>query len=243
VFDVITKREYWEWQDEGFVDPQRVDLKGIQDAYVLSRLADVTGQRVLEIGGGNSRVLAAVGAPGRMNECWNAEKFEGFAGGPTANENAAQVRHANCFVGEFSSELPNAYFDYVISVSVVEHVPTDRLESFFADTARVLKRGGRIIHAIDAYLFDHDAGTDPARWTQQRITALLRFADRPDLGIRLTSPPVFDGSGGFRCSYASNSDLAMNSWNRLVPELRPVREVAQSVSIKAEWIKHGADER
>ena len=68
---------------------------------------------------------------------------------------------------------------------------------------------------------------------------MLRFADRPDLGIRLTHPPVFDGSGGFRFSYASNFDLAMNSWNRVVPELRPVRAVAQSVSRKAEWITQG----
>ena len=23
MFDIITKREYWEWQDAGFVDPSR----------------------------------------------------------------------------------------------------------------------------------------------------------------------------------------------------------------------------
>jgi hypothetical protein len=30
MFDIITKRECWEWIDAGLADPPRMDLKGIQ---------------------------------------------------------------------------------------------------------------------------------------------------------------------------------------------------------------------
>ena len=238
MFEIITKHEFWEWQDAGLVDSQRIDLKGIQDGYILSRTRDVRGKRILEIGGGNSRILRALAEESRANECWNAERFEGFGNGPRVNANDGRIRHANCFVGEFDPGLPDAYFDLVVSVSVVEHVPNDFLESFFADTARVLRPGGLILHAIDLYLYDDDAAVARDDLTRQRIRAYRAFGDRSDLRIRFSAEPAVDEDASFRCHYASNSDLAMNQWNRSVPELKALREVAQSVSIKAEWTRY-----
>ena len=238
MFDVISKREFWSWHDAGLAETNRIDLKGIQDAYIASRLDDVRGARILEIGGGNSRVLSVLSEPPRGNECWNAERFEGVGGGPLANENdASRIKLASCFVGEFSSELPDGYFDYVISVSVVEHVATADLEAFFADSARVLRPGGQILHAIDVYLLDHDADLARAEAQRGRIRSYLSFGNRRDLGICFTEAPAIDESVSFRCSYATNADIAMNQWNRLVPDLRPLREIAQSVSLKAEWTR------
>jgi len=238
VFDIITKREYWEWLDAGLADPRRTDLKGIQDAFVLSRLNDVRQRRILEIGGGNSRILAALANSDRSNECWNADKFEGVGQGPTVQRNDSTIRVVPCFVGEFSPELPDGYFDFVVSVSVVEHVPTDELEAFFADSARVLRPGGRIVHAIDLYVYDFDSVAEQRQQTRGRIARYLSLGDRADLRIRFTAAPRVTRDLSFRCSFATNSDLAMNQWNRIVPTLRPIREIAQSVSIKAEWTKY-----
>ena len=237
MFDVITKREFWQWQDEGLVDPQRHDLKGIQDAYVLSRLADVRGCRILEVGGGNSRVLSVTSEPSRGNECWNADMFEGVGNGPTENRNSPHVRVARCYLGDFSTDLPDEYFDYVVSVSVVEHVPSSDLETFFADSARVLRPGGLLLHAIDLYVFDADNETSHRQQGRDRLRRYLKFGHRPDLGLMFVEDPAIDEHVAFRCSFATNPDLAMNVWNRVVPDLRPVRETAQSVSIKAEWVK------
>jgi SAM-dependent methyltransferase len=179
-------------------------------------------------------VLAALSAQGRGNECWNAERFEGVGNGPRVNENTDRIRHANCFVGEFSSELPDEYFDYVVSVSVIEHVPTDALEGFFADQARVLRPGGQMLHAIDLYLHDHDAPPERRAPNRARLRAYRSFADRPDLRLRFREEPVLGEEPSFRCAYASNSDLAMNQWNKSVPALQSVREQAESVTIKAE---------
>ena len=238
MFDIITKHEFWKWQDAGLVDSSRIDLKGVQDAYVLSRLSGVRGRRILEVGGGNSRVLTTLTEDGLDNECWNADRFEGFGGGPRRSTNAERIRVAFCFLGEFSEELPDEYFDYIISVSVVEHVPTDELGAFMADSARVLRPGGQILHAIDLYIFDEDSEHEYRNSMRERLRSYLSFADRPDLRLKFTTEPVVSSDVHFRCAYASNSDLAMNQWNRSVPALRHVRDAAQSVSLKAEWTKY-----
>lgn len=233
----ITKREYWHWQDAGWVDPTRNDLKGIQDAYILSHLHGVRDCRILEVGGGNSRVLKVLSEPGLGNECWNADAFKGAGNGPQDDTNSAAIRVARCYLGDFSTELPEDYFDYVVSVSVVEHVPSPALEAFFADSARVLRTGGLLLHAIDLYVFDEDSMFPRRQQGAARLRQYLAFGDRPDLGLRFRASPAIDEGVSFRCSFASNSDLAMNNWNRIVPDLRPMREVTQSVSIKAEWVK------
>lgn len=242
MFDIITKQELWEWHDAGFVDRSRHDLKAVQDAFIISRLHDVSNARILEIGGGNSRVLAAFSDPARQNECWNADPFEGAGNGPTDNKNHESIRVVNCLLGDFRAELPDAYFDYLISVSVVEHVPTTELEMFFADSARVLRPGGRLIHAIDLYVYDHDQDAETVDGNRQRLRRYLQFAERRDLGLQFVDVPQIDEHVAFRGRYATNPDAAMHVWNSVAPRLRPVREIAQSVSIKAEWIKDGADQ-
>lgn len=239
MFDIVTKREYWHWQDSGWVDPKRNDLKGIQDAYIVSRLHDVRNCRILEIGGGNSRVLQALSEPGLGNECWNADAFEGVGNGPVEDKNSSRIRVARCYLGSFNSQLPEDYFDYVFSVSVVEHVPSPELEPFFADSARVLRTDGLLLHAIDLYVYDDDAVFPRRQQGEARLRQYLQFGDRPDLGLRFRANPSIDETVSFRCSFASNSDLAMNNWNRIVPDLRPMREITQSVSIRAEWVKTG----
>lgn len=238
MFDIISKQEYWEWQDAGLVDAARIDLKGIQDAYILSRLDGIRDSRILEVGGGNSRILTVLSDDQHLNECWNADRFEGFGGGPRRSANAGRVRVAYCFLGEFSDELPAEYFDFIVSVSVVEHVPTAELEAFMADSARVLKTGGQILHAIDLYVFDADSDHQYRQTMRDRVRSYLDFSDRPDLRLRLREDPAVGDDVHFRCSYASNTDLAMNQWNRSVPALRGVRQAAQSVSLKAEWRKY-----
>ena len=38
MFDVITKKEYFEWYEKDIADKKRHSLKGLQDAYILSLL-------------------------------------------------------------------------------------------------------------------------------------------------------------------------------------------------------------
>ena len=146
---------------------------------------------------------------------------------------------AFCFLGEFSEELPDEYFDYIISVSVVEHVPTDELGAFMADSApRSHGQAGRSFTPSTSTSSTPTVNTSYRNSIRERLRSYLSFADRPDLRLKFTSEPVVSTDAHFRCAYASNSDLAMNQWNRSVPGLRHVREAAQSVSLKAEWTKY-----
>lgn len=163
--------------------------------------------------------------------------FEGVGNGPNEDQNFPTIRAARCYLGDFSPDLPDDYFDFVVSVSVVEHVPSPALETLFADSARVLRPGGLLLHAIDLYVFDQDTETQHRDQGRVRLRKYLRFGDHPDLGLRFRVSATIDENVSFRCSYATNPDLAMNQWNRIAPDLRPVREVAQPVSIKAEWVK------
>ena len=51
--------------------------------------------------------------------------------------------------------MPADYFDLILSVSVIEHVPLENLNNFYGDIMRIIKKPilangeGRIIHTID----------------------------------------------------------------------------------------------
>lgn len=240
MFDIITKQELWQAIDDGVIADKNPSLKNIQDGYILHRMRGVAGQRVVELGGGNSRVLPRLAARG--NECWNVDRLEGLGNGPLPENMRAQTsfRLVRAYMGDFSPDLPASYFDYVISISAVEHIPIHRLEATFADCARVLKLGGRMIHVIDVYLFERDYSGDGRPFCEERIAAYLKFADRPDLGIRLAEPPVFAADATFRCQYATNSDFELYRWNKVAKgRVETWRAIGQNCSIRAEWIKPG----
>ena len=235
----ITKSEYFSWIDafsgmrESYASASINNLKDIQDHYVISRLHSCEGLKILEIGGGDCRVLRSFS---KANECWNAEKYEGLGLGPKRVITTPGVKNIFAYVGEFSGDLPSAFFDIVFSVSVVEHVVDEDLEAFFGDIARVLKPGGRTFHAIDMYVFDQNRWDEgSASYSRRRLQKYLSVPALSKNQLKFVEPPVVGDSPGFSCEYASNSDREMLAWNRVVPKLAPVRSIAQSVSLKAEW--------
>jgi len=86
LFNVIRKPEYWSALDNpivfkklgGFTLKALDGLKHIQDAWTLDRVHQVRNARVLEIGGGLSRVLPAMD---ESNERWNLDEFLGDGNG------------------------------------------------------------------------------------------------------------------------------------------------------------------
>lgn len=228
MLDVIRKHEYFQWWDTQVASRSFTELKSIQDAWILSRIGSLNGKRIAEIGGGRSRVLEKLKL---TNECWNVEKFQGVGAGPSAIHAQQGVTQIDAYLGDFDPRLPNEHFDVVFSVSVVEHVPPDRLPAFFADAARILKPGGLLLHAIDLYVFDQP---NPRN---QIVDAYRKVADDPALNLHWIEPPRADSSITFKCDFASNPDMTLAQWNQIAPRLRAQREIAQSVSLKAAWTK------
>ena len=128
-------------------------------------------------------------------------------------------------LGSFSPELPDGYFDVVVSISVIEHVPFDVYPKFWADHARVMKAGGLALHAVDFYI-----GDEPDPVAERRADEMFQAWEDSGLvpeEISLERPIVF------RSSFASNPDYGMWVWNAYAPGLTALRSAAQSVSLGA----------
>ena len=235
MFDIISKDDYWSYMDLRLVKSSVRNLKNAQDGYALDRLREVTGARILEIGGGESRVLDVMAANG--NECWNADDFAGSGNGPIDIPQDTSYKIAPVLLGDFAPDLPDGYFDYVFSISVVEHIPGKVLLPFFADACRVLKPGGVMFHAIDLYLYD-DHELAHAKNQVARVQSYLDKVDQ--LPLRWQLEPSVDADVTFKTRYAANSDEQLYNWSVSLPDLRSTRAAAQNSSIKAEWVRTDA---
>ncbi|HSD85059.1 MAG TPA: tetratricopeptide repeat protein, partial [Anaerolineae bacterium] len=126
------------------------DLKVYQDMVIFNFLLSSLprGARILEVGGGHSRIIRALH---NYFECWNLDKFEGIGNGPTAVQAFPGIHVVQDYIGGFSKELPDNYFDCVYSISTLEHVPEEQeiFKDIAADIKRILRPGGYSVHCFD----------------------------------------------------------------------------------------------
>jgi len=126
-------------------------LKGCAYAWAIATGKFKPGDRVLDVGGGVSRISGYIHE--RFGcECWVLDAFH-EGGLPTVGktEHGANpsVRYVLSNAGDYSNEMPNNYFDVVYSVSVLEHVPLERMRDVFMDMIRVTKPGGLLLHNLE----------------------------------------------------------------------------------------------
>lgn len=187
MFGIITKKDYWSYLDSGAMKPITARLKDIQDAFILCQLQGMRGNRILELGGGNSRILPILAK--NNNECWNVDKFEGKGAGPSEAQKQQGVKVIKDYMGNFSKEIPDEAFDYVVSVSAVEHIPSEAFADSIKDCYRVLKTGGIMFHAIDLYLLDPGIDHPHASATEERLKLYLSVPEIVDGRFAWLSPP------------------------------------------------------
>src|SRR5262245_26755004 len=233
---ILPKTEYWAAEDAGMLsrtrfDPTHFTIKSIQDAVLMIRLDGVSDLDILEVGGGHSRVLDYFC---ERNRCTNIDPLEGYHGGPTGQRSGIKYKQIYGEIGKTSGTLEANAFDLVFSISVVEHVLEADLDAFFADIARILRPGGRMLHLIDTYL-----GVDP----DVNAEALARFRSYRrvfDSGLfrPLDATAVAEEKEiCFHPSMASNPDNIMNEWNHAAPSLRELRARAQATTYVMDGLK------
>ena len=231
----VTKKEYWDAENKGVLDlmpqPNFWYLKTIQDVIALQQIKNLKGKIVAEIGGGDSRVLPVVKD---NNYCFNIDEFKGSGNGPTEKTKIDGIENIYVNVGEFSPKLGDELFDIIFSISVIEHIPSNSLNDFFLDSVRILKPAGMIFHLIDVYNEDDDFNN---KGLMQRISHYNKFFEID--AIESTGARIDENDIGFSCAYATNPDNILNSWNRMVPNLRPKRESSQSCSLLLMATKNG----
>jgi len=144
-----------------------VPLKKYQDLLALKLIKETLpkGARVLEIGGANSRVLESIHLD---YECWNADKFEGFGNGPISNPKLP-YKVVFDYIGNFNKDIPDNYFDFVFSISVMEHiVDSSQFQPIIDDINRILKPGG-----LSAQLFDITLSNNGDHWMNELARQML----------------------------------------------------------------------
>jgi SAM-dependent methyltransferase len=129
------------------------DLKDVQRPWALKTILGSVrpGGRLLEIGGGQPYVADMLARLGY--EVWLVDPYDGSGNGPIEFEafRAAcpDVRFVRALFSDRLTEIPEASFDCVYSISVLEHVDYTGLNGVLEGMKRCLTSSGRSIHAVD----------------------------------------------------------------------------------------------
>lgn len=226
MFDFLRKKDLWDALDAGYLEDIKANkisyqLKIAQDLAIYDMLKGVEKKIVGEIGGGDSRILGKLSG---NNKCYNIDKFEGCANGPVSEVNIEDVENINAFIGNSHNVIEGDFFDVIFSISVVEHVLTEDLDSFFEDSIRILKPGGMFIHAIDMYLEENPPHSVRCRYEEYKNWLVNRKNIFP-------VNEIFNGDLAFTTDMVSNPDNIMYSWGAIAPNMTKYRKTSQNVSV------------
>lgn len=225
MFDFIRKRQIWEALDAGnlneITSKLGFQLKTMQDLVVYTYLRDSKNLDIAEIGGGNSRILPRLA---KANTCFNIEPFEGADNGPEGEITFQGVKNILTLIGESHDVIPDAAYDVVFSISVVEHIEDQNFQTFYEDCLRILKPGGSMYHAIDMYVSDQ-----PTKFWTDRLD-MYRATVQSDSRVTPLGD-IYQGELAFAPNMASNPDNVMYAWKAISPGLDALRQTAQSISL------------
>lgn len=135
------------------------DLKDVQRPWTFKAVVAAVppGARVLEIGGGEPRVAAALTELGY--EVTLVDPYDGAGNGPTEYEwYVRQYPKVRIFKDRFSAKLPfdPASFDAIFSISVLEHLPAEEVAGVYAGLKKWLRPGGHSLHCVDSVIGGND---------------------------------------------------------------------------------------
>jgi ubiquinone/menaquinone biosynthesis C-methylase UbiE len=192
--------------------------------FLLRRAGDLRGRNVLDLGCGRGRwsALFAAGGTRVTGVDWSADALvQAKRAAPEANFRRMSIT---------ALDFPEASFDLVNSVTVIQHLPLQEHEKVFREAARVLVPGGHllIIEIIVAQPGAHVFPRSAEEWTKLAercgFTVMASRGCNYELLLRpyqrvvrafsarlVAEPPALPGVGGARPSFHQRLNRAMLS--------------------------------
>lgn len=134
------------------------DTRAYEYPWVFENVGDEDSLRIVEIGGGLSGVQFVLDKMGHevinidpgMSARGKGWAIDGTKIGKLNRRFGTNVQLKNCFVED--ANIPDESVDIVLSVSTIEHIPTDDIQTILHNVRRMLKPGGRFILTVDLFL-------------------------------------------------------------------------------------------
>ena len=200
-----------------FSNGSKFRLKNIQDLVVLSKLNDLTKNprikelSIAEIGGDQSRIAEIV-CKNKSTKLYDIiDIYDLSIGNGTIMKpkfKSDKISIVECLLGTPDSKklITDSKYDYLCSISVLEHIDINALSVFFEENIRVLKPNGVSLHCIDIKLNEIQKND----YIDKLIMILSNFCDCIDI----------DEEGwAFKPGMASQPDDVQIKWcNRYSPE-------------------------
>lgn len=152
------------------------------------------------------------------------DKFEGLGNGPQVARQAG-YRLVQDYMGSFNVELPAEYFDFVFSISALEHTPEDPAlhSKILEDMNRVLKPDGFSLHLFDVVF------KPEGFWTNSFLPYLFENASplfpMPDPEAMQNDPDL----------YVMSKEAYDKGWKKITG--KTYEEFGQPTSINILWRK------
>lgn len=136
-------------------------LKPLGYAHMINLIESFELDKILEVGHGTGSFLFKLFK--EKKELWGLDDILDDSqvnpkGLQYIKKINPEVKFVSGLLGNNIKDLPDNYFDLVCSVSVIEHIPHENLNSVFEETYRILKPGGIVAHSYDVY-FSQDTKT------------------------------------------------------------------------------------
>lgn len=128
------------------------DLKDVQRPWMVKSILGILppGAKLLEIGGGEPLVANALQKLGYIITI--VDPYDGSGNGPqTFDQYVRDYPNVKFIKSYFDKDipLPEKSFDCIFSISVLEHVPHEKLKDVFIGISKFLKAGSYSIHCTD----------------------------------------------------------------------------------------------
>lgn len=211
-------------------------LKNIQDFVILSKIKSIEHSAQLneicigEIGGDQSRIADLICDSQKSIKYDIIDIFDESIGRGTTQRPIFKNPNINlveCLMGTEGSKsmIKDNYYDFMISISVVEHIDWENLSNFFSECLRVLDYGGIACHCIDVKLNKNKEN----KFANKLISVIQ------DLGIEVEAP---EEDWTFKPDMASQPDDVQIKWCKNYTEQKKISALtSQTCNIELCLIK------